>query len=455
MTNVNVSLKAVTAICELLSRPMIPVGRQLIDRQLNRKRDRHVAEELSGALLFLLAHRVIGRQHGSEEVNFWLASRGKTFDANDKEIHIEMGLERQVTFSIITDTPRFTVPEYVMELEFVQKAFVTVGNVTTTVNTAPPAPAIAPSMGHAKVPAPAPTPAPVAAPAKTEPAATSVPPKPLLTLDKAILKIFNEHGHNALSELFIRETLIEQGYGSRMAQFRTRLALVVSRSPNIKQVNGAYTYSTEAQPAAPATAATAPAAEQKPPTQAAPPMWNPPAGTQRGTVQEEAMTKKKVPEDWRTPTTYLKRFGDAMQLLCQGHRPSDEMLTAWLKEENEELQSFAVTHCPMWAQGIGTIDAARCIADQPTEGVDHEMFEYPKAEAAEEEVEFDGDEAGEREVEFDGINTLVLTDNDTLACTSDGEFLICNADGKQIFSADRAQASRLATFFYKTDKCYD
>ena len=100
------------------------------------------------------------------------------------------------------------------------------------------------------------------------------------------------------------------------------------------------------------------------------------------------MTKKKVPEDWRTPTTYLKRFGDAMQLLCQGHRPSDEMLTAWLKEENEELQSFAVTHCPMWAQGIGTIDAARCIADQPTEGVDHEMFEYPKAEeVTDEELE--------------------------------------------------------------------
>ena len=79
--------------------------------------------------------------------------------------------------------------------------------------------------------------------------------------------------------------------------------------------------------------------------------------------------KKVKPADWTTPTTYLQRFGEAMALLCSGHRPPDEMLSAWLDTEREDqrLQAFAMEHGPSWAQGIGVIDAARVLADTPTE----------------------------------------------------------------------------------------
>jgi hypothetical protein len=76
--------------------------------------------------------------------------------------------------------------------------------------------------------------------------------------------------------------------------------------------------------------------------------------------------------DWRTPTTYLHRFGDSMCLLCDGVRPTDSMLTAWLDNTSEDLQGFAAAHGPVWSQGIVLIDAARLLADTPTEGVDHE-----------------------------------------------------------------------------------
>ena len=75
---------------------------------------------------------------------------------------------------------------------------------------------------------------------------------------------------------------------------------------------------------------------------------------------------------WRTPTPYLQRLGDAMALLCGGHRPTDEMLGAWLNEGDDRLQAFACNHGPSWAQGIAVIDAARVLADQPTEGVAHQ-----------------------------------------------------------------------------------
>lgn len=73
-----------------------------------------------------------------------------------------------------------------------------------------------------------------------------------------------------------------------------------------------------------------------------------------------------------TPTTWLQRFGDALQLLCGGKRPSNEMMAAWADKSSEELQSFAASHGPAWAQGLGVIDAAHILADQPTEGVEHE-----------------------------------------------------------------------------------
>lgn len=78
--------------------------------------------------------------------------------------------------------------------------------------------------------------------------------------------------------------------------------------------------------------------------------------------------------NWMTPTTYVQRMGDAMALLCHGHRPPNEMIAAWLDpaQEDDRLQSFACDHGPDWAQGIVVIDAARILAETPVEGVDNE-----------------------------------------------------------------------------------
>lgn len=73
--------------------------------------------------------------------------------------------------------------------------------------------------------------------------------------------------------------------------------------------------------------------------------------------------------DWRTPTKYIDRLGDAMELLCSGERPPDELISAWLdpKADDHRLQDFSCEHGPEWAQGIAVIDAAIVLADQPTE----------------------------------------------------------------------------------------
>lgn len=88
---------------------------------------------------------------------------------------------------------------------------------------------------------------------------------------------------------------------------------------------------------------------------------------------------------WTTPTKWISRFGDAMQLLCGGKRPPDTMIEAWFMSEDQGLQDFAAEHGPEWAQGIAVIDAARVLADQPTEilclggsSEDHESFPYSR-----------------------------------------------------------------------------
>lgn len=86
------------------------------------------------------------------------------------------------------------------------------------------------------------------------------------------------------------------------------------------------------------------------------------------------MSLKVRNQHWLTPTSFLKRFGDAMQLLCNGKRPKDADLTDWLNPYHggEALQDFAAFHGPTWAQGIVVIDAALLLARTPTEGVNHE-----------------------------------------------------------------------------------
>lgn len=71
--------------------------------------------------------------------------------------------------------------------------------------------------------------------------------------------------------------------------------------------------------------------------------------------------------DWEAPTTVAQRLGDAVQLLCNGKRPPEAMVVGWLDHSSEELQSFCADHGPAWAQGIGLIDAAMVMVDQPTE----------------------------------------------------------------------------------------
>lgn len=100
------------------------------------------------------------------------------------------------------------------------------------------------------------------------------------------------------------------------------------------------------------------------------------------------MYVEKAMNDWTTPTKHLQRFGDAMALLCAGNRPPDEMMTAWLDVDRDDsrLQEFACANGPVWAQGLGVIDAAMTLADQPTEGVDHEMYNVLLEEASVEEL---------------------------------------------------------------------
>jgi hypothetical protein len=76
---------------------------------------------------------------------------------------------------------------------------------------------------------------------------------------------------------------------------------------------------------------------------------------------------------WLTPTTYVHRFTNSVRLLC-GKEPPADMVASWLDKEADDhrLQEFAIEHGPAWCQGIGLLDAAHVMADQPTEGVDHE-----------------------------------------------------------------------------------
>lgn len=66
---------------------------------------------------------------------------------------------------------------------------------------------------------------------------------------------------------------------------------------------------------------------------------------------------------------YITLFGDAMELLCGGSRPSDELLEGWLDKTqyDDTLEVFAETHGPAWSQGLLLIEAAQLLADNPRE----------------------------------------------------------------------------------------
>jgi hypothetical protein len=78
------------------------------------------------------------------------------------------------------------------------------------------------------------------------------------------------------------------------------------------------------------------------------------------------------PED----SGYLDRFVDALEILCTA-RPDRDRCERWLRHEpdSERLQDWAVDHTRAnWGTGIGTIEAAEVMAENPEEGMNHEGF---------------------------------------------------------------------------------
>ena len=79
------------------------------------------------------------------------------------------------------------------------------------------------------------------------------------------------------------------------------------------------------------------------------------------------------------PTTWMERFMDALQMLCNGKTPPLHLCEKWVHHyesgnpDEETLQHWVISNRGgRWAQGIVTIDAATLLADEPAEGEDHE-----------------------------------------------------------------------------------
>ena len=78
-------------------------------------------------------------------------------------------------------------------------------------------------------------------------------------------------------------------------------------------------------------------------------------------------------DDWTTPTTWDKRFRDALTVLC-GEPPPEGAVEAWYEPgcDSMDLQNWASEKIRMpWAQGIVVIDAAQMLANDPAEGGMH------------------------------------------------------------------------------------
>ncbi len=93
----------VRKIEDLLSRPSIPVGRQLIDQTFNKKRDKQMADDLSTAMLYLLYTNKVKREQAEDGTpKFWLTSRETPTDTNGREIVLVGGLSRQFHYRLIS-----------------------------------------------------------------------------------------------------------------------------------------------------------------------------------------------------------------------------------------------------------------------------------------------------------------------------------------------------------------
>ncbi|MBN3832906.1 hypothetical protein [Burkholderia sp. Ac-20344] len=73
-------------------------------------------------------------------------------------------------------------------------------------------------------------------------------------------------------------------------------------------------------------------------------------------------------------TVYIDRFVAALGLLCRS-KPPKELCEQWLNGESDELQSWTIDNRRIyWQTGIGAIEAAQHLADNPEEGEGHEGF---------------------------------------------------------------------------------
>lgn len=97
-----VDLTIVRGIETLLSRPSIPVGRNVIDLTLNKKRVKETADKISSAILYMLSTKKLKREPTEDNVpKFWLSSREQPTDAEGRPITLVEGVSRQFMFRLM------------------------------------------------------------------------------------------------------------------------------------------------------------------------------------------------------------------------------------------------------------------------------------------------------------------------------------------------------------------
>lgn len=86
---------------------------------------------------------------------------------------------------------------------------------------------------------------------------------------------------------------------------------------------------------------------------------------------QPAQATPSIPSDG--PSTYEQRFTAAVAVIC-GVTPPAALVCDWINkaERHDDLQQWVGSYAPGWAQNIAVLDAAHQMADQPTEGGDHE-----------------------------------------------------------------------------------
>ena len=101
-------------------------------------------------------------------------------------------------------------------------------------------------------------------------------------------------------------------------------------------------------------------------------------GRRKGIVVQSFVSDAEIGGDFDESPSYIYRFQMALALLCGNHLPDERLCRQWLDGKDEkkyiELQDWAVSHSTLnWAMGIGVIEAAMTLADNPNEGGNHPM----------------------------------------------------------------------------------